>query len=104
MVIVLAMYPRFVGSNPAENDGFLMAIKLHSTTSFGGESKAVGPMSFYGTLKNLAEYNKKYLVGKNSWTFLASFLLLRYYMSLLTTARALWWMIRNDCKTDGNAQ
>jgi hypothetical protein len=36
MAIVLAMVR---GSNPAENDGFLRAVKIHSTTSFGGEVK-----------------------------------------------------------------
>jgi hypothetical protein len=28
-----------VGSNPARKDGFLMAIKIRSTTSFGGDVK-----------------------------------------------------------------
>jgi hypothetical protein len=29
----------FAGSNPAEGDGFLLVIKVHSITSFGGEVK-----------------------------------------------------------------
>jgi hypothetical protein len=33
------MDPRFAGSNPAEEDGFLMAIKICTTNSFGGEVK-----------------------------------------------------------------
>jgi hypothetical protein len=35
--------PRFVGSNPAEGDGFLMAIKIHNTPFFGGKVKLVAP-------------------------------------------------------------
>jgi hypothetical protein len=31
--------PRFAGLNPAEDSGFLRAIKICSTTSFGGEVK-----------------------------------------------------------------
>jgi hypothetical protein len=31
--------PRFAGSNPAVDNGFLRAIKIRSTTSFGGEVK-----------------------------------------------------------------
>jgi hypothetical protein len=33
--------PRFTGSNPAEDDGILKAIKIHSTTSFGGKEANV---------------------------------------------------------------
>jgi hypothetical protein len=39
----LPLHPRFAGSNPAEDDGFLRAIKIHSTTSFGGEVKPQAP-------------------------------------------------------------
>jgi hypothetical protein len=35
--------PRFVASNPAEDDGFLMAIILHNTTSFRGQVKLSVP-------------------------------------------------------------
>jgi hypothetical protein len=35
--------PRFAGSNPAEDDGFLRAIKIYSTTSFGGDIKLSVP-------------------------------------------------------------
>jgi hypothetical protein len=33
----MSLDPRFTGSNTVEGDGFLMAIKIRSTTSFGGE-------------------------------------------------------------------
>jgi hypothetical protein len=36
MVIVLAIDPRFVGSNPDEDSEFLRAINMHSMTSFRG--------------------------------------------------------------------
>jgi hypothetical protein len=35
----LLLYPGFTGSKPAEDEGFLRAIKIRSTTSFGGEVK-----------------------------------------------------------------
>jgi hypothetical protein len=45
MIIVLAIGPKVAGSNQAESDGFLRAINIRGTTSFGGGSKVVGPMS-----------------------------------------------------------
>jgi hypothetical protein len=33
-----------MGSNPAEDDGFLRVIKIYSITSFGGEVKPSGSM------------------------------------------------------------
>jgi hypothetical protein len=36
--------PRFAGSNPANGDEFLRAIKFHSKTSFGGKVKAEAPV------------------------------------------------------------
>jgi hypothetical protein len=38
-----------VGSNPAENDGFLRAIEIHSATFFGEEEDA---LRFCSVLKN----------------------------------------------------
>jgi hypothetical protein len=37
VVACLPLDPSFAGSNPAEDDGLLRAIKIRSTTSFGGE-------------------------------------------------------------------
>jgi hypothetical protein len=39
----LSLHPRFAGSKPAEDDEFLMAIKIRITTSFGGEVKPSTP-------------------------------------------------------------
>ena len=39
------LVPKFADSNPAEAVRFLGRKKILSTPSFGGESKAVGPMS-----------------------------------------------------------
>jgi hypothetical protein len=39
----LPLNPRFAGSNPTEGDGFLRAIKIRSTTAFGGEVKPSAP-------------------------------------------------------------
>jgi hypothetical protein len=44
VVTVLSLDEKFAGSNPAEDEGYLRAIKIRSTTSFVG-GKAVGPMS-----------------------------------------------------------
>jgi hypothetical protein len=45
------MDQRFADSDPAEDDGFLRAIKVLSTTSFGGEAKPSTHMvRFYGML------------------------------------------------------
>jgi hypothetical protein len=46
------MDPRFAGSNPAEDDGFLTAIKIRSTTYFGGEVKpSAHVVKFYDMFK-----------------------------------------------------
>jgi hypothetical protein len=43
VVACLPLDQRFVGSNPAKEDGFLRVIKICSTTSFGGEEKPSMP-------------------------------------------------------------
>jgi hypothetical protein len=43
VVVCLPLGPRFAGSNPAEDDGFLRVIKIRNTTSFGGEVKSSVP-------------------------------------------------------------
>jgi hypothetical protein len=70
--------PRFVGSNLAEDDGFLRAIKIRSATSFGGEVKPSVPCrKMYGMLKNPTSM-KKHFIDKIQLSFLAKFLLLHY--------------------------
>jgi hypothetical protein len=53
VVSVLATGPKRRGFEPGQGDGFLRAIKIRSTPSFGWEAKPEGPMSlrFYGMLK-----------------------------------------------------
>jgi hypothetical protein len=43
MVACKPLDPRFVGSNLAEDSGFLRVIKIRSTASFGGEVKPSVP-------------------------------------------------------------
>jgi hypothetical protein len=43
VMVCLLLGPRFSGSNPAEDDGFLRAIKFQSILSFGGEVKPETP-------------------------------------------------------------
>jgi hypothetical protein len=40
---MLAIGPRFAGSNSTKDDGFSMAIKIHSMTSIRGQEKLVVP-------------------------------------------------------------
>jgi hypothetical protein len=41
--VVLPLDPMFAGSNPAVGNGFLRAIKIRSTFSFGAEVKLLAP-------------------------------------------------------------
>jgi hypothetical protein len=43
VVACLPLNPSFAGSNPADDDGILRAIKIHSRTSFGVEVKSLAP-------------------------------------------------------------
>jgi hypothetical protein len=43
VVACLPLDPKFAGSNPTKDDGFLRVIKIRSTTSFGGEVKPSVP-------------------------------------------------------------
>jgi hypothetical protein len=83
--------PRFAGSNPTDDRGFLRAIKIPTATSFGGEVKSWSHVvKFYGMLK-ICTVLKRYFVGKIQGHFspnLSCFTI----RSLLVTARKLWWM------------
>jgi hypothetical protein len=57
--------PRFTGSNLAEDDGFLRAIRMHSMTSFRGEVKPWPRVArSYGMLKNPVKYERYILLAK----------------------------------------
>jgi hypothetical protein len=72
--VCLILVPRFAGSNQAENDGFSRAIKICSTTPFGGEIKPPVPfVRLYGMLKIPAGYAID-TYRLNSRTFLVKFL------------------------------
>jgi hypothetical protein len=43
MVSVLDIGPKVCGLKPGQGDGFLRAIKIHSTSSFRGEVKLEAP-------------------------------------------------------------
>jgi hypothetical protein len=95
MGIVLAMDPRNAGSNPAE-DGFLRAIKISSTTSFGGEVRpSPHVVRFYGTLENHTGMKRDTCV-LNSRTFLAKFLPASLQGLSCNHSRELWLMNRNS--------
>jgi hypothetical protein len=81
--------PRFASSNPAEDDGFLRAIKIRSTTSFRGESKLMVPFRKILWHVKLPYIMKEILVGQIHGHFSQSF---SYFVTrcLLVTARELW--------------
>jgi hypothetical protein len=67
--------PRFVGSNPAYDDGIFRAIRIHCTTSFGGEVKPAVPCKILHHVKY--PYSVKgILVGKIYEYFSPCFFLL----------------------------
>jgi hypothetical protein len=70
--------PRFADSNPAEGDGFLSAIKICSTSSFGGEVKPAVPYSNISRHFKDPYGMKEILVVKIHGHFSPSFFLLRY--------------------------
>jgi hypothetical protein len=78
-------YRQRLASNPGKYDRFSRAIKVRSTTSFGGKVKPSVPCR-----KIL--WNVKEPYRQNSRPFLAKLLLLRYLVPLLVTVRELWWM------------
>jgi hypothetical protein len=78
-------------SNPAEDDGFLRAIKVCSTTSFGGMSSRRLHVVI-GILQHVEDpcgYERGTSYAKFISHFFAKFLLLRYYISLVIVAREL---------------
>jgi hypothetical protein len=82
------VHPRLAVSNPAEDDGFLMAIKFRGKTSFGGKVK---PSVTW--LRHVKEpYSMNDILHRLNSLPSLKFLLLRYQMSLLVTARELWLM------------
>jgi hypothetical protein len=68
VVACLPLDSRFAGSNTAEADEFLRAIKIRSTTFFAGEVEPSVAMLFYGTL-NKPTSTKEILRRKNSVSF-----------------------------------
>jgi hypothetical protein len=87
VVVFLPLDPRFAGSNLAEDDGFLRVIKIHSTTSFGGEVKLSVPCRRFMACKRTLWAWKRCFVSKSQWPcFSPMSLLLRYLMALMILA------------------
>jgi hypothetical protein len=80
-----------VGSNVPEDDQFLRAIKIHSTTSFRGEVKAA--ISCCKILRPVKDpySTKETLVDKILGHFSPSFSCFTTSY-LVVTARKLWWV------------
>jgi hypothetical protein len=59
VIAYLPLDPRLSGSNPAEDEGFLRAIKLRSTTYFGGKVKPSAPCrKILRHVKETCEYER----------------------------------------------
>jgi hypothetical protein len=103
VVVVVAMDRKFAGSDSAEGDRVLRAIKIRSTTSFGGKySRWAHVVRFYGILK-IPQYESD-TCRQNSRTFLAKILLLCYWVSAGCRHESSHGWIRNDQNSDGEAQ
>jgi hypothetical protein len=64
-----------MGSNPAEDDGFLTAINIRSTTFFGGAVKLLAPChEILQNIKKTLLSMKEILCQQNLRPFLAKFL------------------------------
>jgi hypothetical protein len=88
VVIVLALDQSFASSNPAEDDGFLWAIKIRSTTSLGEEVNPSVPISFdfFLNINNPAEYERDISFSKFKDFFV------RFSCLLLTVCLSDWYL------------
>jgi hypothetical protein len=83
VVLCLPLDPRLAGSNPAEDDGLLRVIKIHSTTSFGGEAKPSVPSRRFTACKRTLRAWKRCFVSKIQRLCVSPmFLLVHYQMAL----------------------
>jgi hypothetical protein len=74
----LLLDPKFAGSHPAEDDGFLRSMKIRITTSIRGEVKlSVTCRKILRRVKEPYEYERDF-IGKIQLLFTAKFRLLRY--------------------------
>jgi hypothetical protein len=88
----LPLDPRFAGSNPAKDNGFLMVIKIRSKLSFAGEEKPLDPFrEILWHVKEHFEVRKRFFVRQNSFPFSVKPALL-LDNSAGNNARELWWM------------
>jgi hypothetical protein len=69
VVECMPLDPRFAGSNLAEDDGFLKAIKFRSTTSFGEEVKPSVPCKSLRHVEEPYEYERDTSYAKYSGHF-----------------------------------
>jgi hypothetical protein len=87
VVSVLATRPKGYGFEPGQGDGFLRAIVIRSTPSFGWEIKL--EISSRKILRHVKDLLKSQGDGETKFTFPSAIFLLPSDMSLVT-ARALW--------------
>jgi hypothetical protein len=86
----LQLDPSFAGSNSAEGDGLLRAIRIRSSTSFGEEIKPEAPCRKSLACKNHLQYEKNTSEGQ-IYHFLRPLPCLLPDDSADMIARELWW-------------
>jgi hypothetical protein len=82
VVSVIATWPKGRGFEPGEGNGFLRAIKIRSTPSFGSEVKPKVPC--HKILRHVKDLLKSHGDGQTKFSFPSPILLLTPEMSLLT--------------------
>jgi hypothetical protein len=93
-LVVSVLGPKVRGFRPSQGRRIFKGDTIRSTTSFGGEVKQSAPRrKILYHVKDPYKYEKRYLLRRqNSRPFLAKFLLLLYWVSMLVIAIQLWWM------------
>jgi hypothetical protein len=66
MANVLAIVRKVCGFNPSRGDGFLRAIKIRSTPSFGWEVKPLAPSKILRHVIITSKIERSYFVRPNS--------------------------------------
>jgi hypothetical protein len=90
VVSVLATGPEVRGFEPGQGDGFLRAVKIRSTASFGWE--IIPEVPCRKILLHVKDLLKCHGDGQIKFSFPSPNLLLAPEMSLLTVLPEYWWL------------
>jgi len=93
------LVPKFTGSHPVENVGFLGRKKILSTPSFGGEVKPSVPCRSFTACKRSLNVTWKAVFRHNYRTFLAQSSTFRYWVLSHGDTRGDAWWRKLECLT-----